>query len=73
MRRGKTLKTLERECDEFNARCPVGSQVRYWTGAREGEGRVGRTKHEATVMGGHTAVAWIEGVHSVALTHVEPL
>lgn len=56
---------------EFNVRAPVGTSVRYWTGAREGEGKTGRIRHEATVVSEH-AVAWIEGCAScVSLTHVE--
>lgn len=63
----------QRECDEWNAKHPVGTRVRYWKLLRGGAPTgVGPTKHEATVLGGHTAVAWIEGcVGCVALTHVE--
>lgn len=58
--------------DRFNELHPVGTRVRYWTGVREGEGRKGVTTHEATLLGGHTPVAWIEGARGcVALTHVE--
>lgn len=50
----------------------VGTVVRYWTGARQGEGKLSTTRTEAVVLSGHTAVVWVEG-HSacVALTHVE--
>jgi hypothetical protein len=57
----------------FNKANPVGTVVRYWKGVREGEpSGVGPTTHEASLLGGHTAVAWIQGCSScVALSHVE--
>jgi len=60
---------------DWNARYPVGTLVRYWCGERAGEpSGVGRTYQEATVLGGHTAVVWIEGCSGcVALTHVETI
>lgn len=62
----------QREVDRFNEACPVGTTVRYWKGVREGEGAVGVTTHPATVLGGHTAVAWIDTCSGcVSLTHVE--
>ena len=73
MRRGKTLKTLQREVDAFNARCPVGDAVRFWTGTRRDEPRVSHTEYPAMVLERHTAVVWIKGAGYVALTHVEPL
>jgi hypothetical protein len=67
------------EAENFRLANPVGTRVRYWTGAREGDGRMGYIWHPATVLGGHTAVAWVrvegtdENVGAVALTHVEPI
>lgn len=60
MRRGKTLKTLQREVDEFNKLCPVGTEVIV----TKDLGEEVRTKvwHEATILGGHTAVGWFEGI-----------
>lgn len=47
-------------------------EVRYWVGARYGEGRIGKTRSSAFVLGGHTAVVQIADVPGcVALTHVE--
>ncbi|GHE33066.1 hypothetical protein GCM10017673_39980 [Streptosporangium violaceochromogenes] len=58
----------------WNAAHPVGTPVRYWTDVREGEGKCGRTRTPASVLGGHTAVVWMEGEPScVALTHVAPI
>ena len=57
----------------FNATYPIGTTVRYWKGTKDGNPTgEGVTTHEATVLGGHTAVAWIRGCSGcVALTHVE--
>ncbi|TMR21311.1 hypothetical protein ETD85_51105 [Nonomuraea zeae] len=58
---------------EWNARVPVGTPVRYWTGARQGEGKPSRTRTAAIVLSGHTPVVWVEGEGSfIALTHVQP-
>lgn len=58
---------------KWNERFPVGTQVRYWTGVREGSGKVSVTRSEAEVLSGHTAVVWIKDVSGcVALSHVEP-
>lgn len=61
-----------RAVDEFNRTTPVGSPVRYWTGARTGEGRVSVTRSTAQILSGHTPVVWVDG-HSgcIALTHVD--
>jgi hypothetical protein len=51
----------------------VGTRCRYWKGAREGEGQVAATRSEATMLGGHSAVIFLEGVAGcVSLSHVEP-
>lgn len=61
-----------REVAEFNGKHAIGTPVKYWRGAREGEGKFGRTRAPAEVLGGHTAVVWIAGCSgSVALSHVE--
>jgi hypothetical protein len=58
----------------WNASNPVGTPVRYWTGAREGEGQTGETRSTARVLGGHTAVVWVTGHDAcIALTHVDPI
>lgn len=51
---------------------PIGAPVRYWTGDRTGPGKPGTVKHAAQVLGGHTAVLWVEEHGAcIALTHVE--
>ena len=61
------------KCVAFNAAHPVGTTVRYWRGVREGEpSGTGKTRSEAQVLSGHTAVIWIEGCSGcIALSHVE--
>lgn len=59
--------------DRWNDAYADGTEVRYWTGVREGSGKVGRTDGAAWLLGGHTAVVRIHGVAScIALSHVEP-
>jgi len=68
----KINRRAEREARAWNAAHPVGTPVRYWTGAREGEGKRGETRGPAVVMSDHASV-WVTGlVGSVALSHVEP-
>lgn len=73
-RQEKHAKEQQELVEQFNAKFPVGTRVRYWTGLREGEGKEGPTNHAATLLSGHTAVAWIDGCRScVSLSHVEPI
>ncbi len=78
-------KGAQKVCDAFNAENPVGTQVRYWRGERDGEpSGTGKTYTEASVLAyafakkrhstssGNTPVVWIEGCTGcIALTHVE--
>jgi hypothetical protein len=59
--------------DVFNNRYSVGTPFRYWRGAKEGEpSGEGKTRSEATIIGGQPVV-WIQGCSGcIALTHVEP-
>ena len=62
-----------REAERFNARCPVGTPVRFWPGLRTGPGTVGRVRNRAVVMSDH-ASCWVEGqAGSINLSHVAPL
>lgn len=74
MRRPPSPAQLQRQVDEFNARNPVGTRVRFWRGVRQGEpSGEGVLAHPAQVMGG-AAVVWIEGCSGcVALSHVEAI
>jgi hypothetical protein len=62
----------QRICGVFNAVNPVGTVCRYWTGAREGAGKLAPTRTQAQMLSGHTAVVWFEGeAGCVSLSHVE--
>ncbi len=53
---------------------PFSRQVRYWKGAREGEGQTSATRTPAQVLSGHTAVIWVKAEGAcIALTHIEVL
>lgn len=68
-----TLKRETKIMEAFNAKNPVGTPVRYWTGLREGEGRTSTTRSEASLLSDH-AVVWVEGQSScISLTHVEAI
>ena len=65
--------TPRQQVDDWNERFAIGQPVRYWGGAREGEGKVSRTRSRAWEICGHASVL-IEGYSGgVALSHVEPL
>ncbi|KUJ70581.1 hypothetical protein ACZ90_02520 [Streptomyces albus subsp. albus] len=64
--------------DRWNAQYPVGTPVYAYPGCRpEDDSKctrlTTRTRSAASVLGGHTAVVWVEG-HSayISLTHVDP-
>lgn len=62
----------EIEVDDFNAKYPLGTFVRYWRGCKEGKpSGSGRTRTTAQIMCDHGSV-WIEGCRgSISLSHVE--
>ncbi|WP_435285171.1 hypothetical protein [Streptomyces bacillaris] len=64
--------------DKWNSLHPVGTPVTAYPGFRPEDDPkctrlVTRTRSTASVLGGHTAVVWVEG-HSacISLTHVDP-
>lgn len=71
--RRREREAAERAVAAWNATYRVGQRARFWKGERRGEpSGEGEIYNEATVLGGHTAVAWIEGARGcVALSHVE--
>lgn len=76
MRRGPTLKTLERICFEWNEKAPEGTPVKYritncdW----DKEWFYTKTRSEAWVLGKHSVVVLLEGVSGgYCITHVEIL
>lgn len=64
---------------QWNARYPIGTPVTAYPGARPeddptGERLTTRTRSEAQILGGHTAVVWVDGHGAcIALTHVDPV
>jgi len=59
MRRGPTLKTLQKVVDKFNAEYPVGTKVIL----RKDSGEVDtEVRAPAEVLEGHSAVGWFVGV-----------
>ena len=74
MRRPDSSASKQRRVDDFNHHYPIGTPIRYWTGIREGEGKSGETRSEATLLGGHTPVVWVTGhAACIALSHIEPI
>lgn len=68
----KTLKTLERECREWNAKHAIGTVVKYFPIIGGSDFREHATRSEASVLSGHTAVIWLDGVSGcVALDAVK--
>lgn len=72
----KTTKQLQAACDSFNRDFPVGTPVLYVSvfpsDGDPGTAPVPATVREpATILSGHTAVAWLDGVRGcVAVDHV---
>jgi len=65
-------KKLESIVNRFNQKNPIGTPVRFWTGVKEGEGKLSKLRAPAEVFGGHTPVAWVDDHGAcIALTHIE--
>lgn len=66
------------ETERWNAQYPVGTPVTAYPGCRPEDDPkctrlVTRTRSAASVLGGHTAVVWVDGHSScISLTHVDP-
>ena len=57
MKRPNTAK-LQKQCDEFNAKHPIGTAVTLRT---DSKGDIAtKTRSEAQVLSGHSAVIWLE-------------
>jgi len=56
----KKLAKLQAEIDAFNVECPVGTPVIVTKDL--GEQFHTTVRHEATILGGHTAVGWFENI-----------
>jgi hypothetical protein len=56
-----SLKKLEAEVRAFNNRVRVGDEVDYFEVIDVGASQRYRTRSEAQILSGHTAVVWLEG------------
>jgi hypothetical protein len=70
-----TAKQLEKQVNDWNAKYPVGTPVmRYKCIDPLSEGNETKTRSEAWIMGGHSAMVMVEGVSGgVCLESVQPL
>jgi len=59
MRRPNPVK-LQKQCDDFNERNPVGTSVKVKMDS--GELRLTTTRSRAEVLSGHSAVIWLDGI-----------
>jgi hypothetical protein len=50
----KTPQQLQAQVEEWNARYPIGTRVKFT------DGRIFHTSTKAQVLSGHTAVVWVE-------------
>lgn len=72
MHKRLSLKAAEREVRRWNAKCPIGTRVRVWTGPRYGAGEVTTTRTLAQVNAANAPVIWTEGhAACIHLSHVE--
>lgn len=69
-----SLETLELRCFKWNTLHPIGSPVEYHPVICEPAHHVTRTRSEAYVLGGYTAVLFVDGVSGcVALDACVPI
>lgn len=65
-----TAAQLQKQCDAWNAAHPEGTLVAFESIRGKGETHRGKSASEAQVLGGHTAVIWLDGKSGcVSLDH----
>lgn len=65
------MKRIEKQVSGWNSSVKIGDLVTYLDDYKEAN--ITRTRSEASLLGGHTAVVWIEGrVGCVNLARVKP-
>ena len=57
----QTIKKIQAECDAFNAKNPIGSDVFVKLDGVDEPFRT-RTRSDAQILSGHSAVIWLENV-----------
>lgn len=70
MRPQPTLHQLQNQVTAFNRAYQVGDKVKVMKDAHGGDTFIDEIKHQATIMGGHTAMAWLKEKGSYDLTFV---
>jgi hypothetical protein len=66
-----TEQQLQNQVNQFNETFKVGDKVEVLKRANGEETFIDEIKHEATIMGGHTAMTWLKGKGSYDLTFVK--
>lgn len=61
---------LQNQVNQFNAAYSIGDKVEVLKSRSGDETFIDVIKHPATIMGGHTAMAWLVGKGSYDLTFV---
>lgn len=57
----KTPAQLQWQCDRWNEKYPVGTEVEFHPVIGEADFRLRKTRTEAQILGDHTAVVFLEG------------
>lgn len=63
-------KQLENQINQFNELYEIGDKVEVLKNLNSDETFIDEIKHNATIMGGHTAMTWLKGKGSYDLTFV---
>jgi len=66
-----SVEQLESQVTTFNQAYKVGDKVEVYKVLGQSETFVDEIKYEATIMGGHTAMAWLKEKGSYDLTFVK--
>ena len=68
-----SLSEMTKQCDRFNERVPIGTNVLVWGGIKGiGPGKPGTViEPGAYILSGHTAVCQVSPGGAYALTHIE--
>lgn len=66
-----TQQQLENQINQFNSTFKVGDKVEVLKRSNGTETFIDEISHEATIMGGHTAMTWLKDNGSYNLTFVK--
>lgn len=59
--RQKSVAELQKQCDIWNRACPIGTEVQFHPVINAPAYRLRKTRSQAEILSGHTAVIWLEG------------